>query len=356
MELRKYYPFLDGLRCFAILWVIAHHINLEFIFTPSAGQIERSWAFKLAWAGHYGVDIFFVISGFLITGLVLSNSHPKIDVKRFYIRRCFKILPSYYFLLWFVFLFHLYILKENPSLLNGFTQTLPNFIFFIQNIVPSRSPTLGHLWSIAVEEHFYLTYPIFIYLIYLGKNQIVAKRGLLLSLIAVIMICTMMRYVFLPHSPTQNTFFRVDALALGCVIRILEEKIYQIPNPKQLTAFLCLLLSIALWIFLVSHGLNDAWYYYTCACVASGLLIVSCLLGLDILTRFLELDIFRWVGKISYNLYLWHYPLIFISYYMFKAIPQMIVPFYMVATFFMGWIMTKTIEKYFLDLRNRHYP
>ena len=112
----KRYDFLDGLRGVAVLWVMAHHFLYGFDARPAFVQTvlffkthNWNWAaqlssdifnnvyVRLTFFGNYGVDLFFVISGFLITGLLLEFLDKKVDIKRFYIRRFFKIIPHYYF-------------------------------------------------------------------------------------------------------------------------------------------------------------------------------------------------------------------------------------------------------------------
>ena len=91
----NYYPFLDTFRGIAVLWVLVHHIKLFF----DVEMWLRSyyvWFYKVANIGYLGVDMFFVISGFLITGVLLPGFDQDIQVKRFYIRRGFKILPQYW--------------------------------------------------------------------------------------------------------------------------------------------------------------------------------------------------------------------------------------------------------------------
>ncbi len=346
MESKKYYPFLDGLRCFAILWVITHHIWVNFYTVPANSPLVNTWRFKLAWTGYYGVDLFFVISGFLITGLILPSKDDKVNLTSFYVNRCFKILPSYYLLLAGVLCF--YIFQNYIS--NNLLHDLLNHFIFIQNFTATNSPLLAHLWSIAIEEHFYLLYPIFIYLVYSKKNNN-SRTVILIGCLAAGIICSNILKAFnMSSSNLYHTYFRIDALAFGCILRILEEKIYRLPNPKQMTAWACLLASVFLWCILINNPAVIAWYNFTLAYIASGLLIVSCLLGLKVLWIF-ELRPFIWIGRISYNLYLWHYPLIFISYLLLKDKPQWIVPFYLLATFLMGWLTTVTIERYFLSLR-----
>jgi len=361
MNERKYYPFFDGLRGMAILWVILHHIYTEFVYAPPGSPIRDTLSYKVGWAGDWGVDLFFVISGFLITGLLLPKDDRKIDIIRFYQRRCFKILPSYFFLILCVLIFFIGASRTNALFLTNFLNSLPNYLIFIQNIIPSGSPTLDHLWSIAVEEHFYITYPIVIYLIYAGGFRVPAKFRIAIFIIIIIASCNLLRWEMIPYlqGQIQNTLFRADTLAFGCLIKIFEDKIVRWPNPRQCTALCCFMGSMALWCVLIKNAGHYYWFSYTFAYTASGLLIISGLLGLSGIVKCLEFGPLQSVGKISYNLYLWHYPLIFMLYFVSKQYPGFLpfLPFcYLLSIFLMGWLATNTIEKYFLKLRDCIVP
>jgi peptidoglycan/LPS O-acetylase OafA/YrhL len=356
MRSKEYYPFLDGLRCFAILWVIIHHIYVNFLVVYVGDPIIKSLAFKFAWAGGHGVDLFFVISGFLITGLLLEKEANWSNIQRFYIRRCFKIFPSYYFLLLCLFCFSLYV-KQIGLDLRNFSDIFYRYIIFIQNFFSDQSPLLGHLWSIAVEEHFYIFYPLLI--LFLSSDRDKRKLNLLVILISIIIISNITKFALSSHLTAghqQSTFFRADAIIFGCIIKLLEERVLSLPNPKGFSGFLACCISGYLWWFLIDHGTTDVWYYYTIAYVASGFLIIACLLKVVFIKELLEYDLFRFIGKISYNLYLWHYPFIFITFFLVKDLPNFLIAIYLLFSFLIAWFITITIEKGFLKLRNQVSP
>src|ERR1043165_244152 len=174
---RTYYPALDGLRGVAILLVIFLH-NFRF-----------SNYFFFGWLG---VDLFFVLSGFLITDILLSTSGSKNFLRHFYVRRFLRIFPIYFLTI----IFCLFIL---PSLSN--TVQIDYYVHnqiwlwtFTQNWLyifkpPAGTPILLHFWSLAVEEQFYIIWPIII--------MLVKKPKLLLRIAAILLLAVMITRILL---------------------------------------------------------------------------------------------------------------------------------------------------------------
>ena len=125
---KVYYPFLDSFRAIAILWVMLHHGMLIASFSYSMPYLD-----KLSAIGFLGVDIFFVISGFLITGLLINDLDNKIRVKRFYVRRFFKIVPHYLTIVLIGFaLLPFNLIPEKPAFVS-----FASYFLFLQNYVPT---------------------------------------------------------------------------------------------------------------------------------------------------------------------------------------------------------------------------
>ncbi|MBV8072845.1 MAG: acyltransferase, partial [Acidobacteriaceae bacterium] len=148
----EYIPTLDGWRAVAIGMVIAYHASMVPFGTVEA--YRSSWAYLLRF-GHIGVALFFGISGFLITTLLLREEarNGRISLSKFYIRRCFRILPAYYALLGSITILGL--ITSRAELMSS--------LCFVRNYIHEGagggSYVTGHLWSLAVEEHFYLLWP-----------------------------------------------------------------------------------------------------------------------------------------------------------------------------------------------------
>jgi peptidoglycan/LPS O-acetylase OafA/YrhL len=218
-------PELDGLRGLAILMVVLfHYIEQQgAVASPAVSFIQR-----LVIMGWSGVDLFFVLSGFLIGGILLESKKSPVYFKTFYIRRFLRIIPIYY--LWILF----YLLLA--SLAGGFLRAHSNsgvlakpdfkvyaYFLFLQNVLPISFAGLGgawfgHLWSLAVEEQFYLVSPLAV--------KLLSPRVLKISLVSVIACTPLLRIFLLEHhaSPAMVSVVmpcRADSLAVGMLAAFL---------------------------------------------------------------------------------------------------------------------------------------
>ena len=197
---KDYYPFLDGFRAVAILWVMLHHA-LAFMPDLHKAGLAGKVIGRIGEIGFFGVDIFFVISGFLITGLLIGDLKGDIRLKRFYTRRFFKIVP-HYLLIVVVGLLVLPLIApdEKVAPLN-----LASYLFFFQNYVPPIA-SLAHFWSIAIEEHFYLGYALLLALICrLTANIKTRYIVLAIALVALVVAVNLIRaYMFKNHPRKAN--------------------------------------------------------------------------------------------------------------------------------------------------------
>jgi len=200
---------LDGLRAIAILMVIAWH----YIGIPSGPE---SWAWRVFYLGHFGVDLFFVLSGFLIGTILLDNRDSERYFASFYGRRALRIWPVYYLMV-FIYLLGR-ITHVSPALFDG---VVPGwtYLFGIQNVWMARlqdygASWLGGTWSLAIEEQFYLVFPLIV--------RFVPQAQLERLLVVTICVCPLARaiaglsgdhfgYYVLPQ-------FRADVLSTGALI------------------------------------------------------------------------------------------------------------------------------------------
>lgn len=309
----KYYHNLDGFRAIAAFAVIiAHFFTLERLG-------GRSWLFAIAQQGNSGVSLFFVLSGFVITRILLQAVHEPRYFINFYGRRTLRIFPLYYLALCgYVFL---------PWLLNWIS-TLPPLreswyhFAYLQNVARTfnwvhQGP--GHYWSLAVEEHFYLIWPAVVYLCR-GKHQ----EKLIWASIGFIVLASVLRWILFSRGLEINvfTFTRMDQLAMGCILAIAERNGW-LQAPGRSRHFLALMalgvFSIAACSRLPELPMNVLKH------LAYGILYFG-LIGFGITTssghlmnRLLNLNWMQFLGKISYGLYVWHVLVLMLFHHYCKA-------------------------------------
>jgi peptidoglycan/LPS O-acetylase OafA/YrhL len=288
-----YLPALDGWRAVAILGVILTHDSLHAI-----GPFSTLWVFQ---NGKNGVDLFFAISGLLICWRLLEEEQffGRISLRNFYIRRAFRILPPA-----LAFLVAVAILGLTGVLHIGVREWLVS-LFFLRNytsLVGQQAPDsyfTSHFWSLAVEEHFYLILPALLVL--------TRKRWRLGVLIGLSVVVAAHRFQVLESRPWEHVLFhtdiRLDALLIPAILAVLAQSS---KVREKLAAGLRIwpLLSIAL-LFLVSHW-EGAWLQITLVALLMPLMVLGSVLNpRGYLTMALEWAPLRYLGRISYSLYLW---------------------------------------------------
>ncbi len=201
---------LDGLRGVAILMVMVHR------FWPRTGV---GYGADVAGAGWIGVDLFFVISGFLITGILLDTRDDRSYFRNFYARRALRIFPLFYVFVGGAFV----VFAANPGFRDGAGSPLW-YLFHLGNVPEGLlgKPVpyvLGPLWSLAIEEQFYLTFPFLVY--------VLDRRRLTIVLIAMVAIAPAIRLATMllwpDHERVQYLFTpcRLDTIAVGCLLAIM---------------------------------------------------------------------------------------------------------------------------------------
>ena len=226
MEKRVRIPELDGLRGVAILLVIFYHYTNGNPLTSHDGlpfYVQRA-----AGAGWSGVDLFFVLSGFLIGGILIDARGSATYFRTFYIRRFFRIIPIYY--VWICLYIGMFVIAGSAVRAHSFSgKALPHgfevyaHLFFLQNLLPDVSSAPGlwgawfsHLWSLAVEEQFYLIAPLLIALFPVRRLPIVLS--------AIVCCAPILRTILMLHPGridiTRIMPSRADALALGILAAI----------------------------------------------------------------------------------------------------------------------------------------
>jgi peptidoglycan/LPS O-acetylase OafA/YrhL len=290
-------PSLDGLRAISIGLVLVGHLagTQNFPISESVGGI-----FAL---GELGVRVFFVISGFLITGLLLRELSGKqhINLPKFYFRRTFRIFPAYYFfILALVFLEAARLIALHPG-------DIWHALTYTSNYHADRSWNVGHTWSLGVEEQFYLLWPAV--LLIAG-----ARRGLWAAA-SLLVLCPLIRlslWHFFPETQSGigHRFETIaDALAVGCVLAGARDWLHgRIAYRKILASKLFLLVPVAVFCANLLHDRPRLHFLfgYTVMNVGVALCIDWCVTNYSgSIGRFLNLRPLVFLGVMSYSIYLW---------------------------------------------------
>jgi peptidoglycan/LPS O-acetylase OafA/YrhL len=290
MEIKyRHLPTLDGWRAIAIAMVIISHARSPLFIRP--GLIHDTAPF-----GRLGVDIFFAISGLLICSRLLDESEQdRIDLRAFYIRRTFRILPPYLF-----YLAVLAILTLAGTIVVPLSEFWICLVFVRNYFMTSLSLYTNHFWSLAVEEHFYLVWP-----------ATLRWLGLRRSIAPVLATCLGIQAWratnarspqfadLFPHTGILwRTDTRLDALLWGCLAALFLRRSVPVFSRNHLTVPIAAGLILATWVHAPMLPLVYAIGFT--ALVLSTVLNRRSLMG-----RFLEVRPVRWVGRLSYSLYIW---------------------------------------------------
>ena len=311
---------LDGVRGLAVLAVLLFH----FVSTASVTNPAEDIVSRVLNYGSLGVDLFFILSGFLITGILYDSRAAPGYFKNFYMRRVLRIFPLYYFVLALVFFVVPQIPVLSGSLLAGLRAHQGWAWLYAVNIYLSIQggwtlAYLDHFWSLAVEEHFYFVWPLVVFLlgrrprVLMGAAALIAALSyggrIVASLLGVRLVVT-----------TVLTPFQLDALCLGGLFAVLAR---QGGGVRVLRRGVWLTALPGAALLLVSHGLPSTFAHGSPLTVAfrSGpfrLLLLALLLwaltapASALVSRFFRSPVMVWLGKYSYGLYVYHH---FLSYY-----------------------------------------
>ncbi|MCX6103604.1 MAG: acyltransferase [Proteobacteria bacterium] len=343
---------LDILRFIACSLVIFRHVQGPENFNIFIQTLKKG--------GWIGVDLFFVLSGFLIASLLFKEhkASGSIDLKRFLIRRGFKIYPAFWIFTLFSIAISFYF-KQVPSITN-----IANELLFIQNYRPGIF-FWSHTWSLAVEEHFYIGLAIVFAL--LMKYRPANNFNLIPAIFVCIAIgCLYLRWSNLTHAEVyfywQHLFLthlRIDSLCFGVFISYLVHfKKLAIPSRPPLvlgTILLGIIFLSPAFLFEVSENKNILIYGVILFYLGSGLLILGAL-KLERSTNSI-LNFIGTLGTASYSIYLWH---LFVNVHVVAQVKKIIpspgplsyISIYIIGSFLVGWIMNRMIEQPLLLLRD----
>lgn len=294
-------PELDGIRGIAVLAVLVYHFGTPVHPTDFVHQILR-----LGWAG---VDLFFVLSGYLITGILLDATGSPDYFRKFYIRRALRIFPLYYVFL--LLYFHIGPLLSRIPHLEVFSRGAGAeswYWAYLVNWSPmdTRVKGLAHFWSLCVEEQFYLAWPLVV--------RFSSRRMLKWLCLALTIVSPLLRLLALhqgtnPYHIYEATFLRLDGLTLGALLALanrdcrLQQSIRRVAIP--VTAVAALGMGYILWTagtLFFTEPMNVWGHSALAVLFASMIFHATSLPGL-------RLSWLRSIGKYSYAMYVLHYPL-----------------------------------------------
>lgn len=306
----RHMPALDGLRAIAILIVMVYH--LEWLIPQLHPYVK---------GGFLGVDVFFVLSGFLITSILLSEKEKTggISLLNFYIRRCLRLIPAFWLFLIGIYVFGSFLLPQFQADLvygrNDFLYAITYTMNWFSATNTGFDSNLNHSWSLAIEEQFYIIWSLILFTAFSGKWK---NRHILLLTLGLIAVLCLSRVIRASEGTNWRVLYystdtRIDSLLMGCTASMLF-----------------------VWKILTADVINRAWFRLLLLGSVIGSLVVLFafshestglyIVGLPVFTitiaimlfwlassentvvhRLLSNNVLRWIGNLSYSLYLWHY-------------------------------------------------
>ena len=317
----KYLPSIDSLRAIAVIAVIIYHIDANYL--PG---------------GFLGVDLFFVLSGYLISSLIIKEykSTGTVNLYNFYVRRARRLLPAVYFMITVVLiiitLFNGVLLKKSYlDALFGYIYS-SNWWYIFHKLdyfdsFGSQSP-FKHLWSLAIEEQFYMFFPL-IFLIFNRKSK--SKNGnsklnknfiyVVLSLILVSLIAHILLFDI---NNINRIYFGTDTRAFSLLVGVVGAILYPMDRLSERTTkkdnMIYSIVSLVSILVLIGIMINtseyNTWLYrggFLLVAIIGLIIIISSGRQYTFMSKLLSFKPFVFIGKISYSLYLWHFPILVVT-------------------------------------------
>jgi peptidoglycan/LPS O-acetylase OafA/YrhL len=374
-KLKGHIPVLDGIRGLAIVMVlIAHFATLLEVFLKNYYPFIGPIITKLALAGLMGVDLFFVLSGFLITGILLDTKGTERYFTNFYARRFLRIFPLYYGVLFLLF----FVLPKCISFDAAATEISANqwWLWAYLTNFPghpvldnSKIFLLGHFWSLAVEEHYYLVWPVVVYSCSNQRLKKICVLGITFSITAGILSSLFHGSVF-PFLGWSTISFS-GGLMLGALCALIardENGLARFaPYSKKMISLFGMLFFVLsmmprrMHVDIIIHYIS--WVFFVFILVAA---LTTNPHKRNYLAEFFTMSIMKVLGKISYGLYVYHFILLpfFEKYYnpiewmRYIESPLIVAVLFFVLTigssFALSWISWHVYEKQFLKLK-KHF-
>ena len=298
----SYFPSLNGIRAICALMVIKIHVHWSFS-DGGTGLLDR---------GFLGVDMFFIISGFLIVTLLLRerDARGRIDLKQFYIRRTLRIFPIYYLLIGFLFVLAVATYGHSTKTWDAYKWSFPVFLLYLQDFIPVFMGVLYHTWSLAMEEQFYLVWP--------SIEKFLRRAWIVPLLVVLIVVMEMCNFdVFKPfivdlYGPDgwRRPIFLITFAPI--LLGVLAAHALHDPRTGRAIASVLgnrwmppLFMALALLICEFTPTLRGLPYacLHLCFCLALLAMVIN---PRGVFSRVLQSRPLFYLGSISYGIYLYH--------------------------------------------------
>ena len=317
----KYLPSIDSLRALAVLAVIIYHVDVNYL--PG---------------GFLGVDLFFVLSGYLISSLIIKEYKKtgSLNLYNFYIRRARRLLPAVYFMITVVLvvmvMFNGVLLKKSHlDAIFGYIYS-SNWWYIFHKLdyfdsFGSQSP-FKHLWSLAIEEQFYMIFPLLFLLINRKKKDkdgfYKLNRNFLYVILGVILVSLIAHIILFDINNISRIYFGTDTRAfsllvgaVGAILYPMDKLNTKITPQENLVYSVVSLISIAALITIMIYTSEyNTWLYrggFLLVAILGIIIIISSGKQHTVMVKLLSFKPVVFIGKISYSLYLWHFPVLVLT-------------------------------------------
>lgn len=319
---------INGLRAYAVILVVLFHFGIIGFA-----------------AGFIGVDIFFVISGFLMTSIVIKSlDKGNFSLLKFYLARGIRIVPALFVVSTIVLILGWFLVL--PTDYKALAKHTLSSINFFSNIVywresgyfdtDSHNKALLHTWSLSVEWQFYLVFPIIVALLYKIKKS---RNFLLTFFILGTIISLILSIIITAKNPSAGFFLLPtrawEMLAGGLIFFIPKEKV---PYKKPLEFIGFFIIAISCYIF----STDTLWPSYNAILPVLGAFLI--LLAHQQNSIFTKGSVFQWLGNNSYSIYLWHWPIVFFLHYFYKNDDYIFITAGIILSIILGWLSYTYIE------------